>query len=370
MVEMLSNLPDLAEVGALDSSTEEKIGLVLGLLRRTAIEHRQSTSRPFYSIRTVARHFHLPSTTVARMYDRLKIEGLLGSIWGSKTIIEPLEMDKDIRLRAIVGLPVALSSFSVSPGYRRFFRLMQQALWKQRFGSRLIFHNNGFVESAGFARMMIDYGVDIVIWLTPPSRASNAVAQLKDRGIRLISIMDGVPLNGEPGHYASRQHALAEGLASWKSTGIRSVVLIYDRQSTSASTQRMLQAALVDVDIHFTRYEADFTGPNVLRPRPNRLGSGIIFTSAQSVVRFANRSVSEFLNLSRQKRIMLLDGEVDLPIETSLNTSFDRIEFDWRTMARRIVSDLVANGAIATTAEQSIFKAKWRGASKLEAILR
>jgi hypothetical protein len=161
----------------------------------------------------VARHFDLPSTTVIRLYDQLKVEGVLGSVWGSKTIIEPLQIDKDIRLKAVVGLPAALSLFSVSPGYRRFFRRLQQALWKQRFGSRLLFHENGFVESANFTEALIDYGVDIVIWLTPPSKAFVSVARLKDHGIRTIPIIDGMPLNGDPGYYAMRQNALAEGLA-------------------------------------------------------------------------------------------------------------------------------------------------------------
>jgi hypothetical protein len=362
MVQVHRDLPDLAALVLIETPAKEKISIVLGLLRRTAIEHRESAGRPFYSIRTVARHFNLPSTTVIRLYDRLKVEGLLGSVWGSKTIIEPLQIDRDIRLRAIVGLPVALSSFTASPSYRRFFRLIEQALWKQRFASRLIFYDNGFVESANFTEALVDYGVDIVIWLTPPSKAFISVARLKDHGIRTIPIIDGLPLNGDAGYYASRQNALAEGLASWKKMGIHSVACISDRQSMSPSVQRMLQTALTHADISFTCYEPDLTVPHAQQPGANGSG-GFVFTSTQSVVQFANGSMHKFTNLLGQNRVMLLDGETDLPIGTLANGSCDVIEFDWAVVSRRIVSDVVVGRSATHTETQRIFKASWKPSS-------
>jgi hypothetical protein len=362
MVQLHQNLPDLADVGLAESPAKEKIRLVLGLLRRTAVEHRESTGRPFYSIRTVARHFNLPSTTVIRLYDQLKVEGVLGSVWGSKTIIEPLQIDRDIRLKAIVGLPVALSSFSVSPGYRRFFRLIQQALWKQRFGCRLIFHDNGFVESANFTEALVDYGVDVVIWLTPPPKAFISVARLKDHGIRTIPIIDGMPLNGDTGYYVSRQNALAEGLAYWRKIGIQSVATISDRQSTSPSVQRMVQTALTDADISFACYEPNVATPHGHQPQTNGAG-GIVFTSRQSFVRLANGGIHKLLNLLGQNRVMLLDGEIDLPIGAPANLSFDVIEFDWAVVARCIVSDLVVGRSATHSETQRIFKSRWKPAS-------
>src|SRR3954468_3061975 len=80
----------------------EKATVALEFLRQAAIAGRQSKGRPFYSIRTVARHFSLPTTTVTRLYGQLKMEGVLGTIWGSKTIIEPTQVDNDIRLKAMI----------------------------------------------------------------------------------------------------------------------------------------------------------------------------------------------------------------------------------------------------------------------------
>ena len=237
--------PDLPALGSLvspDCTTKEKIHVVLRLLRQAAMERRGAKERPFYSIRAVARNFSLQPTTVTRLYGQLKTEGVLGSIWGSKTIIEPLEIDKDIRLKGIVGLPVALKSFSIRPGYRRFFRLLQQTLWKHRFGSQLVFYGNGFPESPKFTDILVDYRTDIAIWLTPSSGAANAVARLKDRGIRSIPIIDGLPINGEPGYYVSRQNAVAEGSGGleylWNQVGrnhLRSFINLSGRTSNGSS---------------------------------------------------------------------------------------------------------------------------------------
>ncbi len=361
-------LPALRSFLPSDSRATEKIGLVLRLLRQAALESRKSAGRPFYSIRAVARHYRLAPTTVTRLYGQLKTEGVLGSIWGSKTIIEPLKVDKDIRLKALIALPVSLRAFAIVPGYRRFFRLIQQTLWKHRFGSQLVFYDNGFPESPKFTDILLDYKVDIAIWLTPSPRVSNAVARLRDRGIRSITIHDGMPINGEPGYFASRQSALVEGLAGWKTAGIRSVALIHDQQSALAGTARMVQVALADASISFTSHEIGAAGLNGSLPKANWRDRGIIFMSSQSVVSSTDKGVAGLLNLSRGKRILFLEGEVDLPIERSLSGSFDTIEFDWRAVARRVVSDLVANRGAIGTPEQAIFKAKWRSATGRETV--
>jgi hypothetical protein len=366
-----NSTPDLPALGSLvlpNCSAKDKIQLVLRLLRQAATERRGLQGQPFYSIRAVAANFSLPPTTVTRLYGRLRTEGVLGSIWGSKTIVEPLEIDRDIRLKSIVGLPVSLSAFSVSPGYRRFFHLMQRALWKHRFGSQLVFHENGFPESPRFTETLIDYRTDAVVWLTPSSRASSAIARLKDRGIKAISVVDGMPINGEPGYYISRQNAVTTGLAAWQTAGVRSVVIVHEDQWTSPSKQRMVQAAVSAAGIPCTWCDISATTWSGSSPRIKWRDSGVIFASAQSVIRFANKNISGLLSLLRENRVMFLEGDVDLPTEAYLNGSFDSIEFDWRAIARRLVSDLVANGSTANAPEQSIFKAKWRGAIRQETI--
>jgi len=56
---------------------------------------------------------------------------------------------------------------------------------------------------------------------------------------------------------------------------------------------------------------------------------------------------------------MFLEGVVDLPADMHLSGLFDTVEFDWRIIARRIVSDLIANRCTNGIQEQTVFKAKW-----------
>jgi hypothetical protein len=356
--EHLPGLPALDRLGSQSVTVRERATVALRLLRDAAVVSRKSEGRTFYSIRAVAKHFSLPPTTVTRLYGQLKTEGVLGSIWGSKTIIEPLAIDKDIRLKAIVGLPVSLSTFSLSPGYRKFFRLIQRTLWKQRFGSQLVFYENGFGESSKFADSLLDYNADVVIWLTPSSRMSNAVARLRDRGVRLITIADRMPINGESGYYISRRDALIEGLAGWKTAGIRSVRTVYEHQCTRVGTQRMLQTVLMDLGIPFSSYKLGLADSSELSV-PKGRDSGVIFASAQSVLQFAQKGVADLSTLLRENRIMFLEGVVDLPPEMHLSGLFDAIEFDWRMIARRIVTDLIANRCMNGAQEQAVFRAKW-----------
>lgn len=353
-----AGLPALKSLLPVNSTAKGKIDLVLRLLRQAAVECRESKGRPFYSIRRVAKHFSLPPTTVTRLYGQLKTEGVLGSIWGSKTIIEPVDIDKDIRLKAIVGLPVSLEEFSLLPGYRKFFRLIQHALWKQRFGSQLVFYENGFGESSKFADSLLDYKADVVIWLTPSSRMSNTVARLRDRGVRLMTIAERMPINGEAGYYISRRDALVEGLAGWKTAGIRSVIIVHEQECTCVSAHRMLHTALMDLGMPSSTQKLGLVNSSGLSVC-NRRDIGFIFASAQSVLQFAHKDVADLSRLLREHRVLLLEGVVDLTAEMHLSGLIDTIEFDWRIIARRIVSDLIANRCTNGVQEQTVFKAKW-----------
>ena len=350
------DLPALESLIPANSTAKDKMDLVLRLLRQAAERRRESKGRPFYSIRTVARHFRLPPTTVTRLYGQLKTEGVLGSIWGSKTIIEPVDMDKDIRLKAFVGLPVSLREFSLVPSYRDFFRLMQHTLWKQRFGSQLVFYENGFGNSSKFADTLFNYRVDVVIWLAPSSKMSNTVARLRDRGVRLITIANGLPINGDSGYYISQRDALIESLAGWKTAGIGSVIIVHEHQCTRVITHRMLHTVLMESGIPFCSYEVGSADLNELL-LSNERPKGIIFESAQSIIQHAPKA--HLSSLLQHNRVMFLEGRVDFPGEIHLSGSFDTIEFDWRTITRRIVSDLIANRCTNGVNEQTVFKAKW-----------
>jgi hypothetical protein len=173
-----------------------------------------------------------------------------------------------------------------------------------------------------------------------------------------------MPINGEPGYYISRRDALIEGLAGWKTAGIRSVQIVYEHQCTPTATQRMLQTGLMDLGIPFSGHKVG-VGDSTELSLANRRDSGVVFASAQSVVQFAHKGAADLSTLLRESRVMFLEGVVDLPPEMHLSGLSDAIEFDWRIIARRIVTDLIENRCTNGVQEQTIFKAKWcRGISR------
>src|SRR5260370_31183636 len=84
---------------------------------------------------------------------------------------------------------------------------------------------------------------------------SNTLARLRERDVRLITIGDRTPINGESGYYISRADALIEGLASWKTAGIRSVRTVYEHQCTPTATQRILHTGLMGSGIPFSAHK-------------------------------------------------------------------------------------------------------------------
>jgi hypothetical protein len=353
----LSSLPALESLAPSASTEGEKAAFILRLLRQAAIKSRERKSRDFYSIRAVARYFAVPPTTVTRVYDQLKEEGVLASIWGSKTFIEPREIDKQIRVKAIVGLPASLRSFTTIQNYRTFFLSMQEVLWKNGFATRLIFYGNEDAETAKLAEVLLGHKVDIVIWFAPIGKISNTASRLSDRGVRSMNVADAPPANGDGGYSLSRRNALAQGLAAWKRKGIRSVILPLQSGYHSSSRERVLETCLVDTGIS---YKVETVGsPTMhrnLAASPSR-HTGIIFTSSDAVLEFASEGIKLFSTLLDGNRVMFIEGAVDLPGKAFFD-SFDRIEFDWQPIARRIGSDLVS-GTHAPPHERTIFEAKW-----------
>src|SRR6266567_1379331 len=107
------SLESLPELSLLDSTSPRatlphrraatrKSALILRLLRQKARGSRNKKPQPFYSIRAAASHFGVPTTTISRIYKQLKCEGLLTSVWGSNTFIEPPKIDNQLQVHGIV----------------------------------------------------------------------------------------------------------------------------------------------------------------------------------------------------------------------------------------------------------------------------
>lgn len=180
-------LPNLDTLQLQDGRSETGMELLLELLRRTAMQNQNEQLRPFYSIREVADHFTIPQTTVGRVYERLRSDGLLRTIWGSKTMLEPVAAIKGQETNTI-GIAVDLSRFTNSLDYRRSILDLQRELWNRRTGERLLFFQDHGQEIIRVCKRYSASDMNTIIWLLPEVSNKRAILKLNSAGIRVICL--------------------------------------------------------------------------------------------------------------------------------------------------------------------------------------
>ncbi|HYR21504.1 MAG TPA: hypothetical protein VEP30_01090 [Chthoniobacterales bacterium] len=323
------------------ASNGAKAATILRLLRQLALKSRQKQARPFYSIRTVARRFDVPLTTVARIYAQLKKEGILGSVWGSSTVVEPYELDKELRIRGIVALPASLKAFCALRNYRILFENMQTALWRNGFATRQLFYENGDAAKPAFSEALLHEKVDVVLWLLPDPAELAGSKRLLDRGVRVVSLVDSLIANGRTDYRLSRLHALKEVLNLWKTKGIRFVTIVH--KSGSGSTTSSLEAirkCLDEVRMAHTLAMVSSSPTGQARSLCRQNNTAIIFPVSESALQLAYEHPRDFALLIKQHPVLLMEGMLDLPINISSHVGVEAIEFDWRPVVNRLAGDL------------------------------
>jgi DNA-binding transcriptional ArsR family regulator len=182
-----AELPPLEQLTLEQSTTKRKALLVLRLLRETARQYQSYELQRFYSIRAVAARFGLSSATVSRVYERLRSEGLLRLIWGSQTLLEPIESARERRPQSI-AVAVELSRFSSSPEYRAAILGVQRELWSHRVAERLIFFEQSPEELLHLCKHYHVEAVDTLIWAFPQKVTRQLLSKLSALGLRVICI--------------------------------------------------------------------------------------------------------------------------------------------------------------------------------------
>jgi hypothetical protein len=333
---------------------------IMQCLRRTAQKSRKNKkSLPFYSIRTVATHFAVAPTTVSRIYTRLKDEGLLTSVWGSKTFVQPTQLNKQLRVRAVIAMPASLPRFRALPEYRMFFASVQDALWKLGFATRLVFHEGRDAETPAFGELLLNYKADVVIWLLPNSKNLNVAARLLDRGLRLITIGDSLAGPGEHCYLFNRENAFREGLTAWKRDGVRSITVVRQSGCESVAKLAAIEACLCEVGIpHIIANLEGCCAREHLSTLSQRSNSAVIFPSSEYAADLASRKPAQFRALL-ERRVLLVEGLIDLPAEDAFDAKVAFIAVDWQAAARRIGRDLVSPAPCKNGAAPIVFESKW-----------
>jgi hypothetical protein len=181
-------LPNLEDLECKENSFATRSESLHALLRQTAIEYRTSYAQSFYSVRAVARHFHIPPATVSRVYRKLSSERLLRVVWGAQTLLEPINSTAK-RHRRIIGLPVDIYRFTTSAHYRNSILNLQREIGRHCMMERFFFFEKPSEDVLGLKRQNFS-DIDFLIWFSPNPSDKQALFRLYDIGLRVICIGD------------------------------------------------------------------------------------------------------------------------------------------------------------------------------------
>src|SRR2546430_1605592 len=219
----LSSLTDAPSLGR----AHHKADRLLEILREVAVKNQREQPQPFHSMREVARRFDIPTSMVARVYRRLEDEGLLNTVRGSKTMLQGLHFDRQLSVRAFIGLPASLSSFLTIQDYRMFFIRIRRELRLRGFATAMLFYEGGEEARPGFSARLKAYQVDTVLWFEPPKTARESILRLLDAGVRIVGVTETSCAFLKCRYQLVRSAAVKQLLDAWKSEhAIQSITVI------------------------------------------------------------------------------------------------------------------------------------------------
>ena len=272
--------------------------------------------------------------------------------------MEPSHVNRELRVKGMIALPVALSSFSHIRNHRMFFLSMRNALWKLGFATRLLFYEGAAERDDGFAEDLLNSKVDSVIWFLPGSNDRTIASRVADRGIRVISITDSLVKSNGHRYALSREAALYECLVEWKKGGVTSAIIVHSDQGEALGRVAAISVCLRALGIKQIPSGIECLKAKGLAQTSHRENCGTIFASAELALRLTYEDNVSFTKLLEKHRILLIDGMIDFPVGIPIQGPIDTIEFDWPRETRRIANDLVRPLG-SHTSEPAIFEGRW-----------
>jgi DNA-binding transcriptional ArsR family regulator len=345
----LAPLPDPRSLAA----TQHKSDALTEILRHVAVKTQQEQPRTFYSVREIALQFGVPVSTVSRVYRRLEEEGLLSTVRGSKTMLQGLHFDRQLSVRAFIGLPASLSSFLTIQDYRMFFIRIRRELRLRGFATAMLFHEGGEEERPAFSARLKAYQVDTVLWFEPPKSARESVLRLLDAGVRIIGVTETSCAFLKCRYRLSRSAAVKQLLDAWKTEhAIENVTLVESSDFPPSPSEETLRRVLDDLKL--PRQASKFATQSFERflrnlMKANTARTGIIFPSSRLASMFCFRAPDTVSRLLAARHVAFTDGPVNMPFARVPSVRVDLITHDWKALVQTIVDDLITQNAFRAT---------------------
>lgn len=299
----------------------------------------------------------MPPSTVARVYERLKEDGILLSIRGSKTLLQGLHSGRCLRVRGFVGIPVFIPRFVTLQGYRAFIIAMRRTLRARGFAVANVFYDVEQGQNGGLAEHMTKNDFDVVLWYEPERAARHTAPALRDRGVPVIGVSDRSVPSFPCRYEIHRDAAISAVLREWRSkVGIASVCVIRASQ-TAGSKEELVKSLIEEADLACQFSDpADQRFEDFLESIGHDKRHGYFFSSAMAAL-FAFRAPVAFGELMSRARVCLTGGPPSIAFAPVPDTTVDLVIVDWQQVANRIATDLLSGNAVAR-GEVSSFEAK------------
>lgn len=323
-----------------------KTEALIHILRDVAMKNQQEQPRAFHAVREVAAHFGVPISTVSRAYRHLEQEGLLSRVRGSKTLLQGLKFDRQLKVRAFVGFPASLSAFVTLQDYRTFLIRIRRELRLRGFAAATAFFEPGEGRTGALTKRFQAYEVDTVIWFQPGDEARDSAPHFADAGIRLLGVANDTYCHVPCRYQVRRDSAIKSLLTQWKSQSPERVTLVQAKDQRAAAVDETLHAILDELGIAWTvvTYQNQ-RSQSFLRELQRKKTGGIIFSSSALVSKFCFRVPGAVADLLGAHRVALISGPVSMPFTRVPAVQVDLVTVDWQLVAEQIVDDLISQDA-------------------------
>jgi hypothetical protein len=324
---------------------------VRSILRGFAEAQREEAPRPFYSLRAVADHFHIPLSTARHVFQALSEEGLLVRVRGSQTMLQGRSRDRSIVVRGVIGLPVSVPQFTWSVDYQSFGRCVRRELRRHGFITAIAYYTPGF-DADTLAERLQQARADTVLWYLPDRVAKENAPHLKDLGIETLGIGDAANARIPCRYRIEREGAMRAIAHDWRRAGIRSARIAHVEGDPGAAADHARDAC-DEVGLATTIATVSGSGVDAfLSGCVARTNEAVVLLGAAGTLCLM-RSPDATSRLLQRCRVGLFEGPIAAPLTHTPDAPVDLVTVDWQAFARGLREDLL-DGPVCTPAEQPL----------------
>lgn len=314
---------------------------------------RRSGAQPFYTTRDVARFFGVSGPSVARVYKRLELDGLLLILRGSMTLLRGHKLQPRQPVMGVVAIPFEPYTYCRWTDWRLFFTHMTAALRERHFAVDLMLIPNLNPTSRTFADTLLSHHPDYVLCFGFVPTALPSMLGLRDGGIQVISV--GLePHNQSIPQYRFRwDRALARAAGRWRASGVEDITSIVQEQDYPWARDVLTRAGMRVRLAAPGRMSHEEYLLNLSRDSTHAVFSGVEDWFAQ----LSNTRPDVVINLLRHHRVMTLH-RLSLHHHHLAGIHLDVVSLDWPNVAQRIAEDIL-NKTLPKPDRPATIHARW-----------